>query len=633
MIRFNKLGLYLSFASLTAVSLSACFSSNQNQTSDGSSNSGSSFSGAFSLSGTNDVSIATATPTSPTNVNPSNAPVVQNELPSASIRVLFDGSYDAKTHQMISLPAQKGLFPSIPNFARYLNYTGDAKLSDSMNEKYRNEIIQWTLVKLRKEENGETVSSAAGVVLNTGRIADPNDLSSDIHFTNIEEGEYFAVIYSDTAIPAMTAHAIKVFRNPNNDRNLSKDALYDFSISDKQVYNLYEYDNVERKQEDGLFAFPVGDANNDCWVDTSDFPLFDNSQSSEFSYSALDLNKDGLVNQVDNGIFDRTNLSFAACSFSNAEFINLEDTQQPGAAPSVAVTSGNVSNPAPSSIIDNMLGFLGLSGANTQTPATQVPNAYASAPSSEVAPDGKITLVIHALLEGPLNTEKGTMSTLYSEKEILSLEQPFRKVIPIYYNGDEKTSYDFLHSINATTWGLVGLMPKSPELPLIMKAVIINQEGIWITVDGQKEITFEGLQPDMVYKPFIYAQGEMLTSSSSFLKANGEINTLDFVKDPSLYETNNYAKTAAGLALTAGDIVAIDENGNILDGCGLMGVNETSSYSAIENALARQEQFNPCTDLNLNGQTDKDDYRLVEQNVQRIPFSSDELLSRFNKKQ
>jgi len=120
---------------------------------------------------------------------------------SADIKILLEGTYDT-TGVMSSNDTLLSVIPTTQPFTGSpWSYSGDESVSS-----FPNDIVDWVLVELRSDTSSASISARkAGFVKTDGSII--NTDGTEISF-EIEEGEYYVVIYHRNHLSAMSASKV-----------------------------------------------------------------------------------------------------------------------------------------------------------------------------------------------------------------------------------------------------------------------------------------------------------------------------------------------------------------------------------------------------------------------------------------
>ena len=121
------------------------------------------------------------------------------------------------------------------------------------------------------------------------------DGTASVPFTQ-SAGSYYIAIKHRNTVQTWSANPVAC----------SDSTAYDFTIASDKVYG----DN-QVQVEPGVWAFFTGDINQDEFIDSNDFPPFDNDvfNGVAFEYVATDMNGDGFVDSNDFPVFDSNNFN------------------------------------------------------------------------------------------------------------------------------------------------------------------------------------------------------------------------------------------------------------------------------------------------------------------------------------
>ena len=164
---------------------------------------------------------------------------------SVSCKIFLQVAYQGNSLMNTSLNAL------VPNMQSYdtppWNYPG----SENINSTPVN-MVDWVLVELRDPVNPEIIiARRAGILLNTGEIADTN-LTLQIDFPNVPPGNYYLCIYHRNHLPVMSANPVSL---PNS-------ISYNFS----DTLNFPPYGGGSQaliELDAGVYGMIAGDANKD----------------------------------------------------------------------------------------------------------------------------------------------------------------------------------------------------------------------------------------------------------------------------------------------------------------------------------------------------------------------------------
>ena len=142
------------------------------------------------------------------------------------------------------------------------------------------------LVELHDPATYALVSSKKAMLLTNGTVS--------ASLTQIP-GLYYIAIKHRNSLQTWSANPVTIN---------ATSSLYDFSLAANKAMN-----NSQVLLETGRYAFFTGDLNQDDFIDSNDFPSFDNDVFSgvAFIYVATDLNGDGFVDSNDFPVFDQNN--------------------------------------------------------------------------------------------------------------------------------------------------------------------------------------------------------------------------------------------------------------------------------------------------------------------------------------
>jgi len=197
---------------------------------------------------------------------------------NGNVKVFLEGPYQADGDTMATALLNDGVIPlSHPFSGSPWNYTGDESVSSIPAD-----VVDWVLVGLRTGTDAATqVARRAGFIKKDGTIVDL-DGSSQLHFSGVDVGSYYVVIYHRNHLAVMSANAVSLSDGTST--------LYDFTSGSSQFYN-----DGGTEIETGVFGMYSGDANSDGQVLNDDKNDYWKTQVGEAGYKSSDFNLDGQV--------------------------------------------------------------------------------------------------------------------------------------------------------------------------------------------------------------------------------------------------------------------------------------------------------------------------------------------------
>ncbi len=208
---------------------------------------------------------------------------------------------------------------------------------------------------------------------------------------------------------------------------------------------------------------------------------------------------------------------------------------------------------------------------------------------------------IKIMIEGYFDESTGRMNTSLSDNNIMPLIQPFN-VAPFNYNGFEVVS---TIPANVVDWMLVELRDSNDLNQIIhQQAVFLRNDGSLITLDGQEEILFNGVDTDSYYIAVHHLNHLAVLSSQPH----------PIEKTPTIYDFTTEAKAAMGTEqlqvkgshylMTSGDF-----DGN--------GIINNEDYNLWKTSGAAINTYSPA-DADGNGIINSLDYNLWKRNRSKI---------------
>ena len=201
------------------------------------------------------------------------------------IKVFLEGSYIDSEEMSTTLNAQELIPKHQPFQATPWNYFGTEAVAT-----FPNNAVDWVLIELRSDLTN-IVNRRAVLLLSNGGIVDI-DGSSSVAFKDLTDGDYYVVVKHRNHLAIMTSFAISLSSSPSS---------YNFTTSESQAYGT----NAIKNFGDGIFGMYTGDGNQDGFVTSTDFNIFNpkfTSASSGYEYS--DWNLDGFVTSTDFNLFN-----------------------------------------------------------------------------------------------------------------------------------------------------------------------------------------------------------------------------------------------------------------------------------------------------------------------------------------
>lgn len=196
------------------------------------------------------------------------------------VRVALEGYYDSGTQDMKTTLADAG---QVPNNQPYSTapffYNGDESFTDMPED-----TVDWVLLELRDDEDGQTVVARKAVLLRKDGFVMESDGTPGVSFEGVADGSYrLAVLHR--------SHLAVISSEP-----LLMDApafSYDFTQSE------FMADGHQQMKKVGQhWCLLAGDLNNDHLIDNRDRNLFRQAEG-ESGYKAADFNADGMVDAAD----------------------------------------------------------------------------------------------------------------------------------------------------------------------------------------------------------------------------------------------------------------------------------------------------------------------------------------------
>jgi hypothetical protein len=207
-----------------------------------------------------------------------------------NLKVLLEGPYIGSglmstvlnTSVHIPLSSNKA-YPTID----YGYYTV-SNLADVPNS----DIVDWVLVELRTGTSSETtVSKRIAFLKSDGTIVDTDGVSP-ISFTGLNAGNYYVVVRHRNHLAIMSSSPISLSSSLTS---------YDFTTFQSKAYGEDAMKNLGNE----LYGMIAGDANQDGYVTSSDFNMFNPSFTNAASgYDHCDWNLDGFVTSTDFNFFN-----------------------------------------------------------------------------------------------------------------------------------------------------------------------------------------------------------------------------------------------------------------------------------------------------------------------------------------
>jgi hypothetical protein len=210
--------------------------------------------------------------------------LISKPLP-LDLRVLLEGPFNGSRAMATTLYNQS-LIPKYQPFKvtpwKYLGTEVAASLPQN--------TVDWVLIELRSDY-ATVVSRRAGLLLADGSVVD-NDGSSPLSFVGVPEGNYYVVVRHRNHLAIMSSSPISLSSSLTS---------YDFTTSQSQAYGEDAMKNLGNE----LYGMIAGDANQDGYVTSSDFNMFNPSFTNAASgYDHCDWNLDGFVTSTDFNFFN-----------------------------------------------------------------------------------------------------------------------------------------------------------------------------------------------------------------------------------------------------------------------------------------------------------------------------------------
>ncbi len=208
---------------------------------------------------------------------------------------------------------------------------------------------------------------------------------------------------------------------------------------------------------------------------------------------------------------------------------------------------------------------------------------------------------IKIMIEGYYDENSGSMNTSLSDNNIMPLIQPFN-VAPFDYNGFEVVS---TIPVNVVDWMLIELRNASNVDQIIhQQAVFLRNDGSLITLEGQEEIVFNGVNTDSFYIA-VHHLNHLAVISSQPHPIQKIPTTYDFTSESTAAMGTGQLKTKGGQYLmTSGDF-----DGN--------GIINNEDYNLWKTSGAAINTYSPA-DADGNGIINSLDYNLWKRNRSKI---------------
>ncbi len=199
------------------------------------------------------------------------------------IIAFMEGPYDSDS--MNTYLRQNALLPlAQPYSGEPWNYTGTETVSSVPSG-----VVDWVLVELRTGTSASSmIGQRTGFLLSDGHIVDTDGVSP-LTFKEVEDGDYYVVIYNRNHCAIMSATPLS-FAN-------SEATGYDFA---SDLDNYYGGATAAAELESEVWGMWSSDINNDGQITTSDYTLWYNSaRTGDSGYLETDINYDGQVTTSD----------------------------------------------------------------------------------------------------------------------------------------------------------------------------------------------------------------------------------------------------------------------------------------------------------------------------------------------
>ncbi len=197
----------------------------------------------------------------------------------SNIKVFLEGAYIGGS--MDSKLARNKVIPKTQPYNNTpWNYNGNETVSG-----IRNDIVDWILLELRSDEN--MVKHREAALLNRNGYVVGLDGSSNFKFKDIDEGDYYLVIYHRNHLPVMSARKIHVAQNGAAEYNFTQDAA-----------NIYGGKNAVADFNDGYFGLLAGDSDANGVINVLDNGAVQTNMFT-LGYTSSDTDMNNIVNVLD----------------------------------------------------------------------------------------------------------------------------------------------------------------------------------------------------------------------------------------------------------------------------------------------------------------------------------------------
>lgn len=208
----------------------------------------------------------------------------------ANLKVFLQGSYAGSQTMTTSLNSA-GMIPVHHPYNDTLdiwNYRGSERIYNLPSD-----VVDWVLVELRTGTAASTtVGKRAALLKSDGSIVDL-DGSSQVKFKAVVPGNYYIVVRHRNHLPIMSSNPVTL--------GFSSSSLYDFSTAQTQAFGTEPMADLG----DNVFGMYAGDANQDGFITSTDFNVFNPKFIGAASgYEDSDWNLDGSVTSTDFNLFN-----------------------------------------------------------------------------------------------------------------------------------------------------------------------------------------------------------------------------------------------------------------------------------------------------------------------------------------
>jgi len=196
----------------------------------------------------------------------------------------LEGPYDATGDSMYTALNENEYLPlSQPFDSSTWSYSGTENVSIVPSD-----IVDWILLELRTGSLASTIQSRRAAFLRSDGLVVDLDGTSEIHFDNVKDGNYYVVIHHRNHLSVMTTSSISLTSGSSTE--------YDFTTALSQYYG-----GEAKLLASGVYGIYSGDSNQDGNVTVSDNNLVMDNRNDQ-GYEDGDSNIDGNVTVSDNNM-------------------------------------------------------------------------------------------------------------------------------------------------------------------------------------------------------------------------------------------------------------------------------------------------------------------------------------------